>query len=226
MIAGAFLNFAVFPVAAYLVGSIPFGVVIARSRGIDLRARGSGNIGATNVGRVMGPRWGVLCFVLDTLKGFLPVLVVGLHVRASGRSVPAIVDQAAWLAVGFAVIAGHVFSLYLRFRGGKGVATSLGLLLGFFPYFTWAGLAALAVWILTVLIWRYVSLASVAAATAFPLLFVLVCILAGWSVLDIWPLLAFAVVVAALVVVRHRSNIARLLAGTENRIGHARREGP
>ena len=203
-----------FPVAAYLIGSIPFGVIIARSRGIDLRTRGSGNIGATNVGRVVGRKWGYICFALDVAKGFVPTLALGYCV---GFGRPDLLEQVAWLAVGFAAVAGHVFSVFLRFRGGKGVATSLGVVLGIFPHFTIPGAAALAVWLIVVGIWRYVSLASVAAAGAFPLLY------AGSALLGLtaghWVFLAFTVVTAALVIVRHRNNISRLRAGTENRIG-------
>ena len=223
MIPRAIVDFVAMPVGAYLIGSIPFGVIVARFHGVDLRTHGSGNIGATNVGRVVGHKWGYLCFVLDTLKGLLPVLAAGAYLRG-GEALPPAERQAVWLAVAFAAIAGHVFSVYLKFRGGKGVATSLGVLLGFFPYFTWAGLAALAVWIVVVLVWRYVSLASIAAAAAFPLLFVGVCRLAGWPVLRLWPLLAFAVAMAALVILRHRTNITRLLTGTENRISRSRRD--
>lgn len=220
MIGQPWLNFAVLPAGAYLVGSIPFGVIISRFHGVDLRTRGSGNIGATNVGRVIGAKWGYLCFVLDTLKGLGPVLGMGAYLGGTG-GVPPLESQAAWLAVAFAVIAGHVFSVYLKFRGGKGVATSLGVLLGFYPYFTWAGLAALGVWVAVVLIWRYVSLASIVAAASFPALFVGTCVLAARPVWRLWPLLAFAVAMALLVIARHRGNIARLLKGTENKIGRA-----
>ncbi|OPX21578.1 MAG: acyl-phosphate glycerol 3-phosphate acyltransferase [Planctomycetales bacterium 4484_123] len=216
---GPLVMFVVFPLGAYLLGSIPFGVIIARAHGVDLRAHGSGNIGATNVGRVLGRKWGCLCFVLDVLKGFVPVLLVGLYLGRDSDGLPSAYQQAGWLAVAFGAIAGHVFSLWMRFRGGKGVATSLGVLMGFFPYFTWPALAALALWVAVVLAWRYVSLASVTAAAAFPLLFLAACLAAGWPVGRLWPLLAFAAAMAALVIVRHRSNLARLLAGTENRIG-------
>ena len=231
MIASVLVDLVAMPVGAYLIGSIPFGVIVARFHGVDLRTRGSGNIGATNVGRVVGRKWGCLCFVLDTLKGFLPVLAAGVYLRGSGRvgavdEQVAWLAQATWLAVAFAAIAGHIFSLYLKFRGGKGVATSLGVLLGFYPYFTWAGLAALAVWVMVVLLWRYVSLASITAAASFPLLFVGACGLGGWSIVRYWPLLAFAFAMAALVIVRHRSNIARLLAGTENKIGRGGQSAP
>ena len=200
------------PIAAYLIGSIPFGVIIARAKGVDLRSRGSGNIGATNVGRVIGKTWGCICFALDVGKGAGPVLAAKFLLADPRTSALA---QATWLAVAFGAIAGHVFSLFLRFRGGKGVATSLGVLLGFYPFFTWAGLAALGVWVIFVLIWRYVSLASIAAAGAFPVLFVAF----NWPMTGLWGLLAFAAAMAALVIIRHRSNISRLLAGAENRIG-------
>jgi len=211
--------FGALPAAAYLIGSIPFGVLIARAHGVDLRARGSGNVGATNVGRVLGSRWGYLCFVLDVTKGLGPVLLVGLRLRDPGAADLSAYRQAAWLAVAFGAIAGHVFSVFLRFRGGKGVATSLGVLLGFWPYFTFPALAALGLWVVVVLIWRYVSLASIVAAGAFPVLFAAACVLAGRPLASLWPLLAFAAAMAGLVIVRHRSNIRRLMNGTENRIG-------
>ncbi len=209
---------AAFPAAAYLIGSIPFGIVISRARGVDLRAQGSGNIGATNVGRVLGPKWGYLCLALDVLKGLLPVLGVGLLLRSlrpAGQALPSAYHQAAWLAVAFGCIAGHVFSLYLRFRGGKGVATSLGVLLGVFPYFTFPGLAALGVWIAVTLTSRYVSLGSMTAAVAFVPLFAAF----NWPPTPLWPLGAFAAAMAVLVIARHKTNIQRLIKGTENKIG-------
>ena len=211
--------FGVLPLAAYVIGSTPFGVIIARAHGLDLRQAGSGNVGATNVGRIVGQKWGYICFVLDVLKGFGPVLLAGLFLRESGDEVISAYKQAAWLAVAFGAISGHVFSFWLKFRGGKGVATSLGVLVGFWPYFTWAGLAALGIWVVVVFIWRYVSLASIIAAGAFPLLFIGACLLFDWSIGQLWPLLTFAAAMAGLVILRHQSNIARLLKRTENRIG-------
>jgi len=216
----ALLQFVVFPLAAYLVGSIPFGLIIAAAKGVNLRAAGSGNIGATNVARVIGRRWGYLCFLLDTAKGFLPVLLVGLYLRRGGTGVPSPAQQAAWLLAAFAAIIGHILTVFGRFRGGKGVATSLGVLLGMYPFCTAAGAAALAVWVVCVLIWRYVSLASIVAAIAFPVLFVAISGLAGWPIGRLWPLLAFAILMSLLIIARHRSNIRRLLAGTENKVLH------
>ncbi|MFP4354973.1 MAG: glycerol-3-phosphate 1-O-acyltransferase PlsY [Phycisphaerae bacterium] len=207
-----------FPLAAYVLGSTPVGFLVARSRGVDIRKAGSGNVGATNVGRVLGRKWGVFCFALDVLKGALPVLLVGLVVRADG--VPSPTSQGAWLAVGLGAILGHVFSFWLGFRGGKGVATSLGVVLGIWPYFTLAGLAAFGLWICVVLIWRYVSLGSMVAAVSFVPLVVLLN-LSVWR--QLWPLLGFASAMALLIVVRHRSNLVRLIRGGENRIGQSKK---
>ena len=206
----------VFPLAAYVIGSTPFGVILAAGRGVDLRARGSGNVGATNVARVLGRRWGVLCFALDVAKGLVPVLLAGLLLRGGGLTTG---EQLAWLAVAFGAIMGHVFSFWLRFRGGKGVATSLGATLGFWPYFTLPGLAAFALWIVVTGVSRYVSLGSIVAAAAFPVLFVLYRLGTARPLGEVLPLLIFAVAMAALVVYRHRTNIGRLLRGQENKIG-------
>jgi len=207
--------FLLLPLAAYVVGSTPCGVLIARSRRIDLRSVGSGNVGATNVARAMGRKWGYFCFLLDVTKGLAPTLLMGFLLRLSAR-MPTLMEQAAWLAVGFGAIAGHVFSFYLRFRGGKGVATALGVVLGVFPYFTWPGLCSLGVWVVVALASRYVSLASIAAALCFVPLFLAF----RWSeAAGLWPLLVFALAMVALIVFRHRTNISRLLAGKESKIG-------
>jgi glycerol-3-phosphate acyltransferase PlsY len=207
-------------IAAYLVGSIPFGVIIARAHGKDLRAIGSGNIGATNVARALGSKWGYICFGLDVLKGLLPMLAFGIialpHIAVAIRA-PAV--MASWLLIGIAAILGHIFPVYLGFKGGKGVATSFGVALGLWPYFTICALIALAVWIAIVLIWRYVSLASIGAALAFPVpLLVGILATSAWDTVNLWPLLIAATLIPLLVIVRHRENIQRLLAGTESRI--------
>ena len=205
------------PLAAYVIGSTPFGVLIARTRGVDLRKCGSGSVGATNVGRILGRPMGFLCFFLDVVKGLLPVLAAGALLKLDSASQsPSSLEQAIVLGVGCGAILGHVFSIYLGFRGGKGVATSLGVVLGVFPYFTWPGLAALGVWIVVTLVSRYVSLGSICAAVGFVVFFVL---FNHARLAAVWPLGTFAAVMAALIILRHRTNIARLLAGTENRIG-------
>jgi glycerol-3-phosphate acyltransferase PlsY len=217
MIDNPVMLFVVFPLLAYAIGSTPFGVIIARAHRIDLRCAGSGNVGATNVGRVVGRPWGYLCFVLDCAKGFVPVLVVGAMLR--GRpGFPTAAHQFAWLVVGCGTIVGHVFSFYLAFRGGKGVATSLGVVMGIFPYFTYAGLAALVLWVIVTLASRYVSLASIAAAVAFVPLFAAFSLALGWRLSKLLPLAVFGAAMSALIVFRHRDNIRRLLAGTENKI--------
>jgi glycerol-3-phosphate acyltransferase PlsY len=207
---------------AYLIGGIPFGILIARAHGTDLRAIGSGNIGATNVARALGRKWGYICFGLDVLKGLVPMATVRAIAAAFSGGQGSLASPgllALWLAVGCGAILGHVFPVYLRFRGGKGVATSFGVTLGLWPYFTVCALVALQVWVAVVLTWRYVSLASICASTAFPAtLLVAILAIPAWRFTDLWPLLPPAVAIGALVVIRHRENIGRLLAGTESKI--------
>jgi acyl phosphate:glycerol-3-phosphate acyltransferase len=218
-------------VGGYLLGSVPFGLLISKCFGVDVRLAGSGNIGATNVWRVLGWRCGLSAFLLDTLKGLAPMaLAPGILGRAGAWSgVTAGGHQTAylaWLAIGAAVILGHVFPVYLRFRGGKGVSTSLGVLLGVWPYYAVPALICFALWVILFALSRYVSLSSVIAAVAFPLVYVLIAVSRGW---EPWgnqrPLLIFAVVIAVLVVYRHRTNLQRLLAGQENRFGRQRPNG-
>jgi glycerol-3-phosphate acyltransferase PlsY len=202
-------------VAAYLLGAVPFAFLIARAYGKDLRTIGSGNIGATNLARALGRKWGYICFALDVLKGFIPMVAVRAIAGTPDR--PALL--ALWLAVGVAAILGHVFSVFLAFKGGKGVATSFGVALGLWPYFTIPGLVALAVWVAVVLVWRYVSLASICGAVSFAIaLLVGILIVPDWTVSALWPLLIAAVGIPLMVIVRHRENIRRLIAGTESKI--------
>ena len=206
----------------YLLGSIPFGLLIGKARGIDIRTAGSGNIGSTNVARLLGRKWGYLCFALDVAKGLAPVLYAALTLRRAfdvdpGATLP-LSGQLIWLTVAAACILGHMFSLYLRFHGGKAVATSLGVLLGIWPYFTLTALVVLAVWVAVWGFFRYVSLASIIAALAFPAIFViLIARIDAWLFHQLWPLFTFSALMALLVILRHRTNIARLLQGTENR---------
>lgn len=207
--------FAAAIVVAYLLGSVPFAFLIAWAHGKDLRTIGSGNIGATNLARAVGRTWGYTCFALDVLKGLAPVAVVGAIVGVPEN--PRLLSL--WLLVGAAAILGHVFPLYLRFKGGKGVATSFGVALGLWPYFTFSAVIALLVWVAVVRIWHYISLASICGAVAFPIaLSVGILVLPHWQSTDLWPLLIAAVVIPILVIVRHRENLRRLAAGTESKV--------
>ena len=203
-------------VAAYLLGSVPFAFVIAKMYGKDLRQVGSGNIGATNLARACGRKWGYICFALDVLKGLAPMIVVPQSSIINHQSS---IEFALWLAVGLAAILGHVFPLYLKFKGGKGVATSFGVALGLWPYFTLCALIALIVWLAVVLKWRYVSLASICGSIVFPIaLGSAILAVPTWRFAALWPLLVAAIAIPVLVIVRHRENIKRLLAGTESKI--------
>lgn len=207
--------------SAYLLGSIPFGLVLARAQGVDLRAVGSGNIGATNVTRALGKQWGYVCFALDVLKGLLPMLLALCLVKPKmmATGTREIYFISFWLAVGCSAILGHVFPVYVKFRGGKGVATSFGVALGLWPYFTGCALIALVIWISLVLKTRYVSLASVLASGIFPLLLIasILC-KEAWSFSQLWPLVIIGMVIPGGVLIRHRENIQRLRQGTENKI--------
>lgn len=212
----------VLPLAGYALGAVPFGFLMGKSRGLDIREHGSGNIGATNVGRVVGKKWGYICFGLDVLKGFVPVILAGWFLRhsydLSGTELLPESAQLVWLVIAGACILGHVFPVYLRFKGGKGVATSLGVMLGIWPYYTLTAVLALLVWVAVWGMWRYVSLASIVAAMCFPPAFGILCWrIPAWRLTDLLPLMVFGCLMAVLVIARHRGNIRRLLQGTENR---------
>ena len=187
----------IFVFFAYLVGSIPTGLLLAKAfGGVDIRETGSGNIGATNVYRTLGRKVGLLTLVGDCLKGLIPVLAA----QALGFACP-------WIAlVGLAAFLGHVYTVFLGFKGGKGVATALGVFLGVSPL---AVLGAVVVFSLVLYKWRFVSLASITAAAVVPSLV---------AIIDKRPeIVAMSIVIAALVVWKHRENIKRLKQGTENR---------
>jgi len=208
------LIFLVLVVFGYLLGSVPFGVIIAGAYGKDLCNIGSGNIGATNVSRALGKKWGYLCFVLDCLKGLLPMLIAKIFIAEL-----TVVMLCLWLAIGCATILGHIFPVYLKFKGGKGVATSLGMVLGLYPYFTIPGLITFAIWVAAVLIWRYISLASIVASVVFPVSLITAIILkTNWQIESLWPLVVVAIVMGGLVVARHAENIKRLLEGSESKV--------
>lgn len=186
-------------IAAYLVGGIPIGLIVGRARGVDIREYGSGNIGASNVLRTLGAKAGAAVWVADIIKGFAPAAVA--------RYIP--LSSEVWVAgIGFAVVLGHCFSPYLRLSGGRGVSTSLGVLLAL----DWrVGLSALTLWIVVVLITRYISLGSMLAAASALVFF------AVYHSPRVY--LGLGVGVAVLVIIRHLPNIRRLIAGTETKIG-------
>lgn len=186
---------------AYLLAGIPIGLLVGRSRGIDdIRKYGSGNIGATNVLRVLGVKAGLAVWVADCLKGVVPVLL-GRHVFAL---------EGWWLgAVALAAIVGHCYSPYLKLSGGKGVATGLGAMIGLY----WlSGVCAFVLFVLIVARTRYISLGSVLAAASIPV----------WMLVFGMPrsYVVFAVVAATLIIFKHRENLKRLRAGTERKFGH------
>lgn len=184
---------------AYLVGSIPFAFLMSRRRGIDLRAVGSGNVGASNVLRTIGVRPAVLAMLLDALKGVLAVFVA--ERVATGSATP--------VAAGLASVVGHIYPVWLRFRGGKGVATAAGV----FGVLTPAALAAACgVFLLAVWVTRFISVGSIAAAVTLALVA---------AVSDAPGVVAAGAAMAAVIVIyRHRANLARLVAGTERRVGY------
>lgn len=207
-----------FAAGAFLVGSIPTAFLIGRAHGIDIREHGSGNVGATNLGRVVGKRAGVACFVLDVLKGLVPVLAYGFWSGQIGALDMPASEAWWWLLVAGAAILGHIFSPWIGFKGGKGVATGLGAMLGVYPAMTVPALIAFAVWIVSLKIWRMVGLSSVLAAAALPVS-ALVAFWVGGELNRVVPFVVTTAFLAAVVIVRHRTNIARVLAGTEPRIG-------
>ena len=208
-------------IIAYLIGGIPFGLLLGLMRGVDIRTQGSGNIGATNAGRVLGMRYFWYAFALDFLKGFAPVLVVDLIMRHWHGPV--------WLPLvtAAAAICGHVFPCYLKFKGGKGVATTFGVVMGVWPVLTLSGLGAALVFLLVFLVYRIISLSSLAGVAAFMILIPIMGHDIGpidgflypqsWSKLT--PLILTGCLIGALIIIKHRGNIRRLLNGTEPRMG-------
>lgn len=199
--------------AAFISGSIPFGVLFTRGRGIDLRSTGSKNIGATNVLRSAGKIPAVLTLICDMLKGALPLVICRLVIAnmhgAPHTGANAVVMEDIWLgAAGLAAVLGHMFSVFLSFRGGKGVATGFGVLLVFSPAV--AGIMLL-VWILTAIVFRYSSLAAIIAVAVMPLML----FLSGASAVKT----GFGVLIAALIIWKHIPNIKKLISGTESKIG-------
>jgi glycerol-3-phosphate acyltransferase PlsY len=194
-------------IGGYVFGGIPIGLLVGRTHGIrDIRQHGSGNIGASNVLRLLGSRLGLMVWVLDALKGYLPVTLSASLLHVGGW----------WLAgVAVAAIAGHCFSPFLRLTGGKGVSTSLGVIIGL----DWrAGLICFGMWFLVVLLTRYISLGSmIGSGLAAPVL---------WLLRQEAPSILAGGLLGALVIERHKANIQRLLQGKERRIGQRERPSP
>jgi len=182
--------------AAYLIGSIPTGLLLGKAYGIDVRTEGSGNIGATNLYRTVGRKVGIITLIGDCLKGLLPVLLVKFSALPP--------EFAAW--VGLGAFCGHVFSVFLRFKGGKGVATALGVFLALAPL---AVTIAIALFAVLMFLWRYVSLGSISAAATMPFV---VHFLGGSRTVT-----SVTAIISLIIIVRHRENISRLISGTENK---------
>ena len=200
-------SYIVTAIAAYLLGSIPTGYLVAKAKGVDIRSVGSGNIGATNVFRILGKKAGIFVLLVDALKGFLACwLLVNLIQHFFGAESGA--KEVFRIIAGVAAILGHNYTCFLKFKGGKGIATSAGVLVALVP---WALLIVLGVWILVFAVSRYVSLASIAAAICLPF--------AVWLLHSSSLMLFIAVILALLAIYKHKANIQRLWNGTENRIG-------
>lgn len=199
---------------AYLLGSIPWGYIIGKFYGVDVRTVGSKNIGATNVTRTVGRMQGKLCFALDFLKGGLPVMAAQYATAAESWK-----SSAQWvvIAVMFATIVGHIFPVFLKFKGGKGVSTAAGSIMALAPL---PLLVAFAVWAVVFFVFRYVSLASICAAAVLPVTaWVFKLCEVGSPASRSTLTLIFLTIVAVLAIARHHSNIKRLLNGTESRFG-------
>ncbi|MEM6394465.1 MAG: glycerol-3-phosphate 1-O-acyltransferase PlsY [Planctomycetota bacterium] len=205
---------------AYLAGSIPFALLLGYTRGVDIRKHGSGNVGATNLGRACGRPLGLTCFALDVLKGLAPVLAYGLFHPTHQPAAAAL-----WMALGTAAVLGHVFPVWLKFKGGKGVATSLGVMLGFWPVLTGPAVLALLIWFIVTKITGYVGLASVVAAAALPPLAVVSGLALKLTPAAIAVYAGVCLALAALVIVRHRSNLKRIRQGTEDKAQWAKKGG-
>jgi acyl phosphate:glycerol-3-phosphate acyltransferase len=230
------------PIIAFLIGSIPFGLLIAKSKGIDIRQHGSGNIGATNVLRVVGKKYGIFCLILDALKGLIPVAIALNLIQIVGKhpgiplgfldgfalklsAADQLKGQLFHVITALFAILGHNYSPWVGFKGGKGIATSAGVLIGLMP----AGVVLLIlVWVLLFFTTRYVSIASIGAAASLP---ILTHIGARFHHVNndktqptLWesgtwnkPLFVFSVVIALLAIWKHRANVQRLIAGTEHK---------
>ncbi len=218
------------PLLAFLVGSIPFGLLIAKSKGINIREHGSGNIGATNVLRVVGKKYGITCLFLDLLKGLIPTIIgmslityAGAHPPLSfsflsqyAIEIPRSQAQVLHILTALATILGHNYSPWIGFKGGKGIATSAGALIALMPV---GVIVLIVIWVILFFTTKYVSVASIGAALSLPVVMILGSWYHGklsdgsWNI----PLFIFSIIIALLATWRHRSNISNLRNGTEHK---------
>ncbi|HYV29234.1 MAG TPA: glycerol-3-phosphate 1-O-acyltransferase PlsY [Candidatus Eisenbacteria bacterium] len=205
------MRYIVVALTAYLLGSIPTGYLVARAKGVDIRSLGSGNIGATNVFRVLGKPAGIAVLVFDGLKGFAACAWMSDLIIQFFKVPP---DETVYLrlAAALAVILGHNYTCWLHFKGGKGIATSAGVLAGVVP---WSLVIGLAIWIIMCAVTRYVSVGSLAASVTLPF--------TTWLTTKNWTLTAVTAAMSALAIYKHKGNIQRLLKGTENRLGSSKK---
>ncbi|MEM1108893.1 MAG: glycerol-3-phosphate 1-O-acyltransferase PlsY [Planctomycetota bacterium] len=219
-------------VGAFLCGSIPFAVILGKLNGVDIRKMGSGNPGASNLGRQVGKKWGIVCFFLDVGKGLVPVVGYfllwpifetyntgwqgyGFNKQVEFSEISHPILAVMWVFVAIAAVLGHVFSPFLRFKGGKGVATGLGAALGLFPIVTVPAGFAFVLWYAVCKASGYVGLASVIAAASLPVMTVAAGVILGLSGGEIAVFASLTALLAAVVIARHRGNLARIRAGTE-----------
>ena len=201
---------------AYLLGSIPTGFLFGKVRGIDIRTVGSGNIGATNVFRFLGKPAGIAVLAIDALKGYLAcTLLTKVAAQSFGYSDGTQVREQLAILGGIAALLGHNYTCWLGFKGGKGIATSAGVLAALLP---WSFLIILGVWVVVLAASRYVSLASISAAIVLPF--------ATWQVGQSGLMIGVAASMSTLAIYKHRSNVQRLLKGTENRISLKKAPAP
>ena len=202
-----------------LAGSIPFGVLIAKTKGVNIRERGSKNIGATNVSRVLGKKLGLVCFSLDMFKGAVPVYIVGLYSGLFGQPIEIIgtSEMLLWISVALASLLGHMYSPWLKFGGGKGVATTFGGMVAMWPLLTLPVVLAFVAWIIAAKATKLVSLASLVAATVLFCDAIAVVFLSS-TLEHAWPLLVVTGLIACMVIWKHRSNIGRIIRGEEAKL--------
>ena len=210
------------PLLGFLLGSIPFGLLMGKIKGIDIREHGSGNIGATNVFRTLGKHLGITCLLFDFSKGLVPVLIARDMVEPM-MAEQQFTAQSIEVLTALASIMGHNYSPWIGFKGGKGIATTAGAITALMPF----GLILLIlVWGIFTVTTKYVSVGSIAAATFLPILVITGSAYHGKLANGTWnkPLFIFSLIAAILAIWKHRANITRLKAGTENRIGKTKKE--